>query len=70
MGGLGAESGIFMDPQAGVNLAPKYPIHVEKLELIVLNTQIQTAINIFNKLHVSSVNGIIKQFIALSESFD
>ena len=28
------------------------------------------ATNIFKKLHVSSVNGIIKQFIALPESFD
>ena len=34
MGCLDIESEIFMDPEAGVNLASKYPIHFEKLDLI------------------------------------
>ena len=70
MGCLDIESEIFMDPEAGVNLASKYPIHFEKLDLIVLKTQIQTTANMFKKLQVSSVHDVIKQFIALPEAFD
>ena len=70
MGCLDTESEIFMDPEAGVNLASKYPIHFEKLDLIVLKTQIQTAANMFKKLQASSVQEVIKQFIALPEAFD
>ena len=64
MGCLDTESETFIDPEAGVNLAPKYPINFEELDLIVLKTQIQTAANTFNKLQASSVHGVIKQFIA------
>ena len=70
MGCLDIESEIFMDPEAGVNLAYKYPIHFEKLDLIVLKTQIQTAANMFKKLQVSSVHDVFKQFVALPEAFD
>ena len=38
MGCLDIESEIFMYPEARVNLASKYPIHFEKLDLIVLKT--------------------------------
>ena len=70
MGCLDIESEIFMYPEARVNLASKYPIHFEKLDLIVLKTQIQTTANMFKKLQVSSVHDVIKQFIALPEAFD